>query len=89
MQHKTLKSPSQSTEKTHIRQLGINLNQWYTVARSTDLTTEPLAVVIWHQAIVLFRDSAGKINALEDRCPHRQVKLSHGKIKGDLIECAY
>ncbi|MFM9265501.1 aromatic ring-hydroxylating dioxygenase subunit alpha [Tychonema sp. BBK16] len=89
MQNNTLKSPFQNTDKTHIRQLGINLNQWYTVARSTEVQTQPLPVVIWHKAIVLFRDSAGKINALEDRCPHRQVKLSHGKIKGDLIECAY
>jgi len=89
MQNNRLKSPSQSTEKTHIRQLGINLNQWYTVARSTEVQTQPLAVKIWNLAIVLFRNSADKINALEDRCPHRQVKLSHGKIQGELIECAY
>lgn len=89
MQNNRLKSPSPNIEKTHIRQLGINLNQWYTVARSTEVQTQPLAVKIWNLAIVLFRDSADKINALEDRCPHRQVKLSHGKIKGDLIECAY
>ncbi|MFB8796534.1 MAG: aromatic ring-hydroxylating dioxygenase subunit alpha [Microcoleus sp.] len=89
MQNNRLKSPSPNIEKTHIRQLGINLNQWYTVARSTEVQTQPLAVKIWNRAIVLFRDSADKINALEDRCPHRQVKLSHGKIKGELIECAY
>lgn len=89
MQNNRLKSPSPNIEKTHIRQLGMNLNQWYTVARSTEVQTQPLGVKIWNRAIVLFRDSADKINALEDRCPHRQVKLSHGKIKGDLIECAY
>ena len=89
MQNNSLKSASSSVQTTHIRLLGINLDRWYTVARSTEVQTQPLAVTIWHRAIVLFRDSAGKINALEDRCPHRQVKLSHGQIKGDLIECAY
>ncbi|MCY7381842.1 MAG: aromatic ring-hydroxylating dioxygenase subunit alpha [Microcoleus sp. CAN_BIN18] len=89
MQDKAIKSASATGQKTHIRELSINFEQWYTVARSTEVQSQPRAVILWHRAIVLFRDSAGKINALEDRCPHRQVKLSHGKIKGDLIECAY
>ncbi|MEM9165085.1 MAG: aromatic ring-hydroxylating dioxygenase subunit alpha, partial [Cyanobacteria bacterium P01_F01_bin.4] len=32
---------------------------------------------------------ASKIHALEDRCPHRQVRLSHGQVQGDHIECIY
>lgn len=72
-----------------IRRLEINLNHWYAVARSDEVTTQPIGVEIWHQAIVLFRDQNGKVHALEDRCPHRQVKLSHGKVVGDAIECAY
>jgi phenylpropionate dioxygenase-like ring-hydroxylating dioxygenase large terminal subunit len=83
------KTQQKTQQKTHIRELGINFDRWYAVARSTEVQNQPLAVTIWKRAIVLFRDSAGTINALEDRCPHRQVKLSHGKIKGDLIECAY
>ena len=89
MQDNAIKSVSARAEKTHTRELGINLDRWYAVARSSEVKTEPVAAKIWHRAIVLFRDSAGKINALEDRCPHRQVKLSHGQVKGDLIECAY
>ena len=73
----------------HIRQLGINPNHWYVVAKSTEIKTQPFAVTLWHQPIVIYRDSAGKIHALEDRCPHRQVKLSHGKVIGDNLECAY
>jgi len=89
MQNNGIKSVSAREQNSHIRELSINCDRWYAVARSTEVQSQPLPVILWHRAIVLFRDSAGKINALEDRCPHRQVKLSHGKIKGDLIECAY
>lgn len=72
-----------------IRQLGVNPNHWYVVAQSNELKTQPLGVVLWKQAIVLYRDSLGKVHALEDRCPHRQVKLSHGRVKSNTLECAY
>lgn len=72
-----------------IRQLKINPNHWYVVARSSELQTHPLSVTLWNQDIVLYRDENGEIHALENRCPHRQVKLSHGKIKSDRLECAY
>ncbi|NES98615.1 MAG: aromatic ring-hydroxylating dioxygenase subunit alpha [Desertifilum sp. SIO1I2] len=76
-------------DRAHIRKTGINPNHWYVVAQSREVKKDPLSVTFWHQSIVLFRDSQGKIHALEDRCPHRQVKLSHGKIVKDWIECAY
>lgn len=72
-----------------VRTTGINPNHWYVVARSTEIVDRPFPVTLWKENIVLYRDSQGKIQALEDRCPHRQVKLSEGKIKGDSIECAY
>lgn len=72
-----------------VRSIGINSNHWYAVARSSEVQTQLVGVVVWHQAIVLFRDSTGQIHALEDRCPHRQVKLSHGQKVGDRLECAY
>lgn len=75
--------------KTDIRTCGINPNHWYVVATSKEVTNKPLGVTLWKQNIVLYRDSQGKINALEDFCPHRRVKLSEGVIIGDDIECAY
>ncbi|QLE56673.1 aromatic ring-hydroxylating dioxygenase subunit alpha [Nostoc sp. TCL26-01] len=79
----------QSVQSCDVRQLGINPEHWYVVARSSEVTNKPLGVEIWHQAIALYRDSNGKVHALEDRCPHRQVKLSHGLVIGDELECAY
>ncbi|MGB3200873.1 MAG: aromatic ring-hydroxylating dioxygenase subunit alpha [Nodosilinea sp.] len=75
--------------KRPLRRLGLNLNHWYVVAQSAELSTEPLAVTLWHQPIVLYRDRAGTPIAVEDRCPHRQVKLSEGAVAGDNLVCAY
>lgn len=75
--------------KPNVRTCGINLNHWYVVARSVEVKAQPVSVTLWHNEIVLFRDSQGNINALEDRCPHRQVRLSPGKVVNDNIECAY
>ncbi|MEA5508976.1 aromatic ring-hydroxylating dioxygenase subunit alpha [Crocosphaera sp. UHCC 0190] len=72
-----------------IRTCEINLNYWYVVARSTDVTTKPLGVQLWYRSIVLYRDSKGKIHGLDNRCPHRQVKLSEGQVVENSLECAY
>ena len=72
-----------------LRRAGINPNHWYVVARSSELTQQPLGVVVWHQEIVLYRDAQGQVHALADRCPHRFVKLSRGAVVGNELECAY
>lgn len=83
-----LKSPH-SNQPSDVRRCGINPHHWYVVARSCEVQSSPLAVVLWQQAIVLYRNRAGQICALENRCPHRQVKLSHGQVNEDLLECTY
>ena len=72
-----------------VRTCGINLNCWYVVALSSEVTTRPLGVNLWYLSIVLYRDSSGKVHALEDHCPHRHVKLSTGKVIKNALECAY
>ncbi|NJL84329.1 MAG: aromatic ring-hydroxylating dioxygenase subunit alpha [Chloroflexaceae bacterium] len=73
----------------NLRHCGINPNHWYAVARTQEVTERPLSVVLWGDNIVLFRDRTSQIQALEDRCPHRQVKLSSGKQIDGELECAY
>lgn len=49
-----------------------------------------LALDFDHVPLVLFRDETGKAQALVDRCPHRSVKLSAGKLPGDgTIQCSF
>ena len=60
------------------------------IALSSQLgTNKTLAVNVYDQAIVLFRDKDGKVVALEDRCPHRRVPLSLGKVIQGELRCAY
>lgn len=72
-----------------LRQIPINPNHWYVVAQSHEVTQHPHAITLWEQAIVLYRDDAGTVQALEDRCPHRQVKLSAGDVVNGRMVCAY
>ncbi|MCS7225597.1 MAG: aromatic ring-hydroxylating dioxygenase subunit alpha [Gloeomargarita sp. SKYB31] len=72
-----------------IRTAPLNLNHWYAVALSSELKKKPLAVQLWHQDIVIFRNQGGDVQALENRCPHRGVKLSSGYVQGNEIVCVY
>jgi phenylpropionate dioxygenase-like ring-hydroxylating dioxygenase large terminal subunit len=73
----------------HLRRVGIDANRWYMIARSADVKDRPLGREVWKQRVVLFRTSSGAVHALEDVCAHRLVRLSHGRMVGDQIECNY
>lgn len=63
----------------------------FAVALSEEVTAKkPLGVDIGEQPIVLWRDAAGIVHALEDRCPHRRAPLSLGCVKPDgNLQCGY
>jgi hypothetical protein len=84
-----MNAPVSTNPSFDIRQAEINLNHWYVVAASQIVKEKPLGVVLWQQAIALYRDNQGQIHALEDCCPHRYVKLSAGCVVNDQLECAY
>ncbi len=64
------------------------LDHWHPVLPSSELQREPVAVELAGQSLVLFRGTSG-VGALEDVCPHRGMRLSRGKVKGDCLECPY
>jgi len=72
-----------------IREVGINPNHWYVVALSNEVRREPVGVVIWNQPVCVFRDDQGQVHAIEDRCPHRLVRISHGRLVDGSVECPY
>lgn len=74
---KDIRSPK--TGRIDVRQADLNLDHWYPIALSSELGVDPLSVTVWEQPILLMRDAQGQAHALEDRCPHRFVKLSHGQ----------
>lgn len=61
---------------------------WQAVARARDLGRKPMQVMLDGRPIVLFRTASG-VAALDDRCPHRLVELSKGRVVGGSIECPY
>jgi phenylpropionate dioxygenase-like ring-hydroxylating dioxygenase large terminal subunit len=62
---------------------------WYPVLREADLADKPVPFRLMGEDIVLWRDAAGHVSALADRCCHRTAKLSRGWVEGDLIVCHY
>ena len=39
--------------------------------------------------IAVWRSVSGVVNAWENRCPHRGMRLSHGFVRGESLACAY
>lgn len=65
-------------------------NAWYIAAESRELKSgKPLARRLHGEGLVLFRSSGGDAVALPDRCPHRNVQLSRGKLKKGGLQCPY
>lgn len=62
---------------------------WFIVATSAELRARPLAVTLQGRPLVVFRAKDGAPSALSDRCPHRNVPLSLGRVRQGELECAY
>ena len=66
------------------------LGHWYVVAKSADiLPGGVLAVKALGRDLVLWRSSDGRLGCVEDRCPHRGARLSHGRVVAQDISCRY
>ncbi|MDC0666726.1 aromatic ring-hydroxylating dioxygenase subunit alpha [Nannocystis radixulma] len=64
-------------------------NFWYACHQSSEVTAQPVQLRMLGHEFVLWRDRAGKVVALDDRCPHRGASLSQGTCSGDHIVCPY
>jgi phenylpropionate dioxygenase-like ring-hydroxylating dioxygenase large terminal subunit len=64
-------------------------NSWYVAAWDREVTHGLLARTILGEPIVLYRKEDGEPVALEDRCCHRHLPLSMGKLEGDRLRCGY
>ena len=63
---------------------------WYAVSTSAQLTADrPHPVRVLGEPLALFRDEKKVARAFADRCPHKNVKLSDGKMNKGTLECFY
>lgn len=64
-------------------------NQWYAVLDSTQLKKKKvLGVTRLSEKLVFWRDGDDKVSCIFDKCCHRGVSLSIGKVVDNHVECA-
>lgn len=65
-------------------------NCWYVAAWDIEVPEDGmLARTLLKEPVVLYRDSQGRVVALENRCCHRSAPLHMGRKEGDCIRCMY
>ena len=64
-------------------------NYWYVAAESAELKRKLVKRTLLGEMVVMYRTKGGKPVVLEDRCAHRRLPLSMGRLDGDCVECAY
>ncbi len=64
-------------------------DRWYPICPTTFIAEKPVSLRRLGRRLVLWRDNAGTLHCLHDRCPHRGAPLSHGIVLGDTLACAY
>ena len=62
---------------------------WWPLALDEDLGSQPLAVRLLDQRLVLWRDAQGQPVLMTDQCPHRGARLSLGTVRDNRLECVY
>jgi nitrite reductase/ring-hydroxylating ferredoxin subunit len=63
---------------------------WWPVAHSDEVRQHPAAFRLGARELAVYRDLAGAVRAVEDRCPHRRLPLSMGRLTEDgSIQCPY
>jgi phenylpropionate dioxygenase-like ring-hydroxylating dioxygenase large terminal subunit len=82
---------------TPIRELAPNLpeglprglpNYWYPVLQSEELPQDkPVGLRVLGETVAVWRNAKGEPCAVKDRCPHRSMKLSVGRILDGDLQC--
>ncbi|MCL6432743.1 MAG: aromatic ring-hydroxylating dioxygenase subunit alpha [Leptolyngbyaceae cyanobacterium HOT.MB2.61] len=65
-------------------------NDWHVVAKGVDLQPGTLMKFrLLDTDLVVWRGEDGQVHVWADRCPHRSVRLSNGKVEGNTLVCSY
>src|SRR5205814_10507640 len=63
---------------------------WHPISTAFDLDRDPVRPVrILGEDLVLFRDEAGKLGLVGQRCAHRGISLAYGIPQPNGLRCAY
>lgn len=73
-----------------VRSAGLDPNYWYAVEYDEAVAKKQVKeVVFWNLSIAVFRGEDGVLAAVQNRCPHRHLKLHHGAVEKCQLRCAY
>ncbi|MES2288132.1 MAG: Rieske 2Fe-2S domain-containing protein [Pseudomonadota bacterium] len=61
---------------------------WHPIAYAREIGARPVARMLMDRPVVVWRSADG-LSVLEDRCPHRNVPLSGGRIDAGVLSCPY
>lgn len=64
-------------------------NQWYVLMESKQVRHRPVGVTRMGEKLAFWRDGSGRVSCLRDKCPHRGVQLSGGRVLKDHIQCPF
>lgn len=63
---------------------------WYVAAFSEEIKPGQISgQTIAKKPILLWRDETGRVAAFDNRCVHKRMPLSEGRLKNGQLECAY
>ncbi len=78
------------TLRQQARASGMDPDYWYAVEEVRNMKRgTSKEVIFWKRSIALFRTEDGSFHAIENRCLHRQIKLTLGEVEGCELVCAY
>jgi hypothetical protein len=77
-------------ERGNFNNPDVLVRSWYPVARSREVEKGSVrSFDLANRRVVLYRNGAGAIRALDARCPHLGADLGHGSVVGDGVRCAF
>jgi phenylpropionate dioxygenase-like ring-hydroxylating dioxygenase large terminal subunit len=72
------------------RAAGMDPDRWYVVEHDSKIKKGQVKeVTFWNTSIALYRGEDGLLAAVQNRCAHRQLKLSQGAVDRCRLRCAY
>jgi len=64
--------------------------RWTATGLSQDLPKAVVMAGYWQgHDLAVWRSATGRLQAWNDRCPHRGMRLSHGFVRGETLACIY
>ena len=65
-------------------------NQWYVILASDEVRKNSLiGVTRMGEKVVAWRNAEGRVAVFRDRCPHRGIQLSKGKVVHNHLQCPF